>query len=110
MSLRLWALNLSLRWLEKPNLVRATPQQLRHSFERKAWLLFHLPKGTEFSDQNIGGVGANPTMLHWVQLKKITMRGVILYLHGGAAGCTGWVPGLSTEVSLGSQKSISGRI
>lgn len=82
MSLRLHLANLVLRLFEKPHLTRATPQELRTAFERKARFLFHPPRGTVFYWQHLKRPSGS-LHLQWVQPAKAPHRGVILYFHGG---------------------------
>ena len=82
MSLRLHLANLVLRLFEKPHLTRATPQEQRKAFERKARFLFHPPRGTVFYWQHLKRPSGS-LHLQWVQPAKTPHRGVILYFHGG---------------------------
>ena len=82
MSLRLHLANLVLRLFEKPHLTRATPQEQRKAFERKARFLFHPPRGTVFYWQHLKRPSGS-LHLQWVQPAKAPHRGVILYFHGG---------------------------
>lgn len=82
MSFRLHLANLVLRLFEKPHLTRATPQELRVAFERKAQLFFHPPKGTVFSRQHLK-TPSGSLQLQWVQPAQTSQGGVILYFHGG---------------------------
>ena len=67
MSFRLHLANLVLRLFEKPHLTRATPQELRVAFERKAQVFFHPPKGTVFSRQHLK-TPSGSLQLQWVHL------------------------------------------
>lgn len=74
-------LNFWLRLTERPALAKVDdPQALRRSFERKARLLFHAPRGTKITRETIGGMA----------LRHVRARGVaqdaplLLYFHGGA--------------------------
>jgi monoterpene epsilon-lactone hydrolase len=82
MSFRLHLANLVLRLFEKPHLTRATPQELRVAFERKAQVFFHPPKGTVFSRQHLK-TPSGSLQLQWVQPAQTSQGGVILYFHGG---------------------------
>ena len=82
MSLRLHLANLVLRLFEKPHLTRATPQEQRKAFERKARFFFHPPRGTVFYWQHLKRPSGS-LHLQWVQPAKAPHRGVILYFHGG---------------------------
>jgi acetyl esterase/lipase len=79
MSWRRALLNTSLRWFEKPHLARAaTPEVLRKSFEMKARVWFHPPRGTHVRRDRVGQVPAT-----WVAAREAREDRVILYLHGG---------------------------
>lgn len=78
MSLRLRALKLYLRLVEKPWLARVgEPRDVRRGFERSA-RLFRSPAGTLYLPRRIGGM---PGL--WVACRP-RKPWVILYLHGGA--------------------------
>lgn len=81
MSLRLRLLNRWLRLTERPALERAQdPEKLRRSFERKARLFFHPPRGTRYETLHLDGA----------KMVQVTPRSanpaapVTLYFHGGA--------------------------
>ncbi len=79
MSLRLRALSLLLRLVEKPRLARARdPARLRAQFERSA-RLFRDPPGAAYAAATLGGVGAIRATAGPVEGGR-----TILYLHGGA--------------------------
>lgn len=81
MSRRRRLVNLFLRLVEKPHLARVKePARLRRSFERKARLLFHAPRGSRFQSGQLGGV---PT-LTVTGAGAGRARRVLFYLHGGA--------------------------
>lgn len=74
MTLRLRLLNLYLRLCEKPAMARArSPAQLRRSFERKARIFFHGPRGVRARPWRGGGL----------ELSGPADAPLILYLHGG---------------------------
>ncbi|MET4104165.1 monoterpene epsilon-lactone hydrolase [Roseovarius sp. MBR-78] len=81
MSLARPLLNAWLRLTEKRRLTREQdPVALRRSFEVKARLFFHAPRGTGFARESIAGVP-----VQWVAARGVA-RGagpVILYFHGG---------------------------
>lgn len=85
MSLQARIINIALRLFEKPTLRRAKdPAELRRSFERKARLLFHPPRGTGFGRERIGGVRA--TRVTPPKASGVPVLGpapVLLYFHGG---------------------------
>ncbi len=79
MSLRRHLLNLWLRHVEKPRMMRVEdPLDLRRSFERKARLLFHAPRGTHTTSDALGS-GQALTVLP----RDARGDGVVFYLHGG---------------------------
>ena len=71
--------NVWLRLTEKRHLSRVTtPEALRRSFEFKAKLAFHPPRGTTTRDDVLSGVPVT-----WVN-EANDAGPLILYLHGGA--------------------------
>jgi acetyl esterase/lipase len=81
MSRRSRLINLFLRAFEKPHLARVRePMRLRRSFERKARLFFHGPRGSRYEPGHLAGI----------ETLRVTgpgageRGGAILYLHGGA--------------------------
>ncbi len=78
MSFRLRLLNLGLRWLARPGLVKADdPVASRLGFFRVARLFRMPPFVLHLEDPG-------PVPLHWVSVRRSTSDWVILYLHGGA--------------------------
>lgn len=74
-------LNTWLRYTEKPHLKRATmPSKLRRSFETKARLFFHPPRGTVYREENLAGMP-----VHWVRARGVSFdtAPLLLYFHGG---------------------------
>ena len=79
MSLVRPLLNTWLRLTEKPHLRRVQDHvEMRRSFEAKARLFFHAPRGTQQSKRHLGG---RPVLA--VQPPQVSNATVILYLHGG---------------------------
>lgn len=69
----------ALRWIEKPQLARASdPVRLRRTFAGKARLLFHAPKGTRMSEGVVADVPVLRVDGPWAQPGR-----EILYFHGG---------------------------
>jgi acetyl esterase/lipase len=77
-SVRLALLNLGLRLIERPHLARASPEDLRASFEFKAKWLFLPPRGTERKAITLGGLSALSVSGPWSEENR-----VLLYFHGG---------------------------
>jgi acetyl esterase/lipase len=80
--LRLRALNGWLRRVEKPFLKRATPEEMRRSFETKARVLFHPPKGTVKRPLSLENDGRMVPALSVTGPGAISDR-ILLYFHGG---------------------------
>ncbi len=80
MSVMRPVLNAWLRLTEKPHLRRATVDKARRSFETKAKLLFHPPRGTSYADGPLGDIPA-----HWAWALGVGREDgpLILYFHGG---------------------------
>jgi acetyl esterase/lipase len=79
-GLRLAALSLWLRLVQKPRLSRLRDAgELRRSFERVAALAFMRPPGVAEARGAVGGV---PCV--WQRAPQAAASGTILYLHGGA--------------------------
>lgn len=79
-SLRAKAMNAWLRLTEKRHLARTSDvNKLRRSFELKAHLCFHAPRGTQFSETMIQKTPA----LH-VAVTGVSTGPRLLYFHGGA--------------------------
>ncbi len=79
MSLMRAPLNLYLRLTERPHLRRASsPERLRRSFERKARLFFHGPRGMSVMPCDAGG---RPALR--IARKGTQPDAMILYFHGG---------------------------
>lgn len=84
MSLRLAALSLYLRLIEKPRLARTTdPLVARASFERTAARAFTMPTDANVIEARIEGPGG-PIPIEWVSKGRPDRHSVIIYLHGGA--------------------------
>lgn len=84
MSLRLAAISLYLRLVEKPRLARTRdPKAVRAGFETTAERLFRMPAGANMIDGRIEGP-AGPIPIEWVSRGRPDRRAVVLYLHGGA--------------------------
>lgn len=84
MSLRLAAISLYLRLVEKPRLARSRdPIAVRANFEATAARFFSMPAGANMIDGRIEGP-AGPIPLEWVSRGRPDRRAVVLYLHGGA--------------------------
>lgn len=84
MSLRLEAVSLFLRLVEKPRLARATnPLAVRAMFEATAARAFRFPAGANRTEARIEGP-AGPIRAEWLSRGRPDRRAVILYLHGGA--------------------------
>ncbi len=82
MTLRAQIINIILRLFEKPTLRRANdPVKLRRSFERKARMMFHPPRGTEFVRERIGGILC--TRVRPPLVPQATRGPILLYFHGG---------------------------
>nr|WP_246455875.1 alpha/beta hydrolase fold domain-containing protein [Sulfitobacter aestuariivivens] len=75
-------LNTYLRLTERRHMARSTPQGLRVSFERKARLLFHAPRGTQ---QQWIRLQAGQRLVHALDIVPRVHSSdiVILYIHGG---------------------------
>lgn len=72
-------LNPWLRWTERPHMARVQdPEKLRRSFENKARLFFHGPRGTTKDWMDCAGVKSLHLSGPWV-----TDGSVLLYFHGG---------------------------
>lgn len=84
MSLRLAALSLYLRLVEKPRLARIKePSEARALFEKTAARLFRMPSdANRFSARIQGEAGDIP--VEWVSRGRPHRHSVVLYLHGGA--------------------------
>lgn len=79
MSWQKTILNPWLRWTERTQLARAQePEKLRRSFEIKARLFFHGPRGMETNWEDIGNTRALRVGGPWVKQDE-----VVLYFHGG---------------------------
>ena len=81
MSLARRLLNPWLRLTEKRGLTRETdPVVLRRSFETKARLFFHAPRGTRYARESVAGV-----QVQWVTARGVVRKGapLLLYFHGG---------------------------
>ncbi|MEM9735786.1 MAG: alpha/beta hydrolase fold domain-containing protein, partial [Pseudomonadota bacterium] len=84
MRLPLGLVNLVLRVGVRGPLSRiATPQDLRHRFERDAKLLLRPERGARFEAVELPG-GAGPIQALWTEASAPREERVILYLHGGA--------------------------
>lgn len=84
MSLRLSALSLFLRLVEKPRLARLKdPLEARSMFESTAARFFRMPEGANRVEARIEGP-AGPILCDWVSRGRPDRRAVVLYLHGGA--------------------------
>ncbi len=84
MSVRLAAVSLFLRLVEKPRLARAKdPIALRAQFEATAARVFRWPAGSHRAEARIDGP-AGPIRAEWISRGRPERRAVILYLHGGA--------------------------
>lgn len=84
MSIRLAAISLYLRLLEKPRLARiATPQAARAAFERTAARLFRTPADANVIADRMEGP-AGPVPVEWISRDRPDRRLVVVYLHGGA--------------------------
>lgn len=81
MSLRSFLINLWLKNVEKPQLSRATVEQARRRFERKARTFFRAPSGAVF---NIVGMGDETKSVPTLTVEQQGAGPVILYFHGGA--------------------------
>lgn len=89
MGLRLYALNLWLRFRVKTALKRMKePREMRDALERDADRFFVTPDGTNFVDdlmrRDRPGTAQSPMEAVWVSCGRPDRRKVILYLHGGA--------------------------
>ncbi len=73
-------LNRWLRLTEKPHLRKATVAKARSSFETKAKLLFHAPRGTSVAEDELGDV---PVLWTWALGVGREDGPLILYFHGG---------------------------
>lgn len=83
MSLRAALLNRWLKLTEKPHLQRASLAQVRRSFEMKAKVLFHPPRGAVFKAQNLVHGGQ---IVPALEVNGATDGPLILYFHGGGYG------------------------
>lgn len=84
MSIRLSAISLLLRLVEKPRLARVKdPLVARAAFEATAARLFRLPAGANVLPHKIEGP-AGPIAAEWLSQGRPDRRAVVLYLHGGA--------------------------
>jgi len=79
MSLIKPILNAWLKLTERPHMARAQPEKLRSSFETKARLFFHAPRG--FSPKSDALTDAQDAL--WIA-KDQAKAPVLLYFHGGA--------------------------
>ena len=80
MSWQKTLLNPILKWVEKPQLARATdPVAFRRAFERKAKVMFHGPRDAEHEEIKLGDASALHLTGPWADAER-----VILYFHGGA--------------------------
>jgi acetyl esterase/lipase len=80
MSWQKTLLNPILKWVEKPQLARATdPVAFRRAFERKAKLMFHGPRDVEREEIDLNGTAALHLSGPWADAER-----AILYFHGGA--------------------------
>jgi acetyl esterase/lipase len=84
MSVRLAAISLFLRLVEKPRLARSTdPLKVRAIFEKTAARTFRMPRDANvIGDRIEADTGAVP--VEWVSQGRPDRRAVIIYLHGGA--------------------------
>lgn len=73
-------LNRWLRLTEKPHLRKATVAKARRSFETKAKVLFHAPRGTSVAEDELGEV---PVLWTWALGVGREDGPLILYFHGG---------------------------
>lgn len=84
MSVRLAAITLYLRLVEKPRLARLQdPIAARATFESAAARIFRMPSGVNVVDGRIDGP-AGPIPIEWISRGRPERRAVALYLHGGA--------------------------
>lgn len=84
MSVRLAAISLYLRFVEKRRLARAKdPLKVRRAFDRTAERLFRTPEDAHVIPGRFDGpAGSIP--LEWISRGRPDRRAVIVYLHGGA--------------------------
>ncbi|QYX56497.1 alpha/beta hydrolase [Roseovarius sp. SCSIO 43702] len=83
MSVARSLLNAWLRRVERPHLARAKdPQRLRRSFELKARLFLHGPRGATREEGTLEHGGRQVPALH-VRAREAGEGPVVLYLHGG---------------------------
>lgn len=84
MSVRLAAINLFLRLVEKPWLARAKdPLAARARFEATARRWFRTPADANVIEDRLEGP-AGPIPTDWVSRGRPDRRAVVIYLHGGA--------------------------
>lgn len=83
MSLRARLLNRWLKLTEKPHLRRAPLARVRRSFEAKAKLLFHPPRGSVFDTRELADDGH---VIPALEVGGASEGPVILYFHGGGYG------------------------
>jgi acetyl esterase/lipase len=84
MSVRLAAISLYLRLVEKRRLARAKdPLTIRRAFDRTAERLFRTPEDAHVLPGRLDGP-AGPIPLEWISRGRPDRRSVIVYLHGGA--------------------------
>ncbi len=81
MSIMRPLLNLYLRLTERPHLARVSnPDKLRRSFERKARMFFHAPRGTRKRETILGG---RPALEIQPKNTPTPDAPLVFYLHGG---------------------------
>lgn len=79
MSIRRAILNVCLKIFEQTHLKRTKePRHIRSSFERKARILFHPPRGSKFEARDLGGIPCVHACAPGIDAKM-----VVLYFHGG---------------------------
>ncbi len=84
MSIRLAAISLFLRLVEKPRLARvADPLTVRAAFERTAARAFRMPRDANVIEDRIEAE-TGQIRIEWVSQGRPDRRAVIIYLHGGA--------------------------
>ncbi len=84
MSLRLAAISLYLRLVQKPRLARIPdPKDARDAFERVASRIFRTPKDANVIPDRMEGP-AGPIAVEWISRGRPDRRAVTIYLHGGA--------------------------
>lgn len=84
MSVRLAAISLYLRLVQKPRLAKiAGPIEAREAFEKIAARLFRTPKDANVIPDRMEGP-AGPIPVEWISFGRPERRAVTIYLHGGA--------------------------